>query len=67
MSYGVDYPHLYYRAAGYVSKILRGAKPAELPIEQPTKFYLVINRRTARTLGLAIPAALLKRADRIIG
>ena len=67
LSYGVHYPHLYYRAAGYVSKILRGAKPAELPIEQPTKFYLVINRRTARTLGLAIPAALLKRADRIIG
>ncbi len=67
LSYGVHYPHLYYRAASYVSRILRGARPAELPVEQPTRFYLVINRRTARTLGLAIPPALLKRADRIIG
>jgi len=67
MSYGVHYPHIYYRAAGYVARILKGAKPAELPIEQPTKFQLVINQRTARNLGLALPAALLQRADRVIG
>jgi len=67
VSYGVHYPHLYYRAAGYVSRILRGANPAELPVERPTRFYLVVNRRTARTLGLSLPPALLKRADRIIG
>ena len=67
MSYGVHYPHLYYRAAGYVSRILRGAKPAEMPVEQPTKFLLVINQRTARNLGLTLPATLLQRADRVIG
>lgn len=67
LSYGVHYPHLYYRAAGYVSRILRGARPGELPVERPTKFYLVVNRRTARTLGIALPPALLKRADRVIG
>ena len=67
MSYGVHYPHLYYRAAGYVVRILKGAKPGELPIEQPTKFQLVINQRTARNLGLTLPPALLQRADRIIG
>ena len=67
MSYGVHYPHLYYRAAGYVDRILKGAKPAELPIEQPTKLQLVINRRTARTLELTIPPKLLQRADRVIG
>jgi putative ABC transport system substrate-binding protein len=67
MSYGVHYPHLYYRAAGYVDRILKGAKPAELPIGQPNHFLLVINQRTARTLGLALPPALLQRADRVIG
>ncbi|HEX9397323.1 MAG TPA: ABC transporter substrate-binding protein [Burkholderiales bacterium] len=67
MSYGVHYPHLYYRAAGYVSRILRGARPAEMPIEQPTKYQLVINQRTARNLGLALPPVLLQRADRVIG
>jgi putative ABC transport system substrate-binding protein len=67
MSYGVHYPHLYYRAAGYVDRILKGAKPAELPIGQPAKFLLVINQRTARTLGLALPPAMLQRADRVIG
>ena len=67
MSYGVHYSHLYYRAAGYVSRILRGARPAEMPVELPTKFQLVINQRTARNLGLALPAALLQRADRVIG
>jgi len=67
MSYGVHYPHLYYRAAGYVDRILKGAKPAELPIGQPNHFLLVINQRTARTLKLALPPALLQRADRVIG
>ena len=67
MSYGVHYPHLYYRAAGYVDRILKGAKPAELPIGRPNHFLLVINQRTARTLGLALPPALLQRADRVIG
>lgn len=67
LSYGVHYPHLYYRAAGYVSRILRGARPDQLPVEKPTKFYLVINRRTARSLGMTLPPALLKRADRVIG
>ena len=67
ISYGVHYPHLYYRAAGYVDRILKGAKPAELPIEQPAKFQLVINQRTARTLGLALPATIRQRADRLIG
>jgi len=67
MSYGAHYPHLYYRAAGYVDRILKGAKPAELPIGQPAKFLLVINQRTARTLKLALPPAMLQRADRVIG
>jgi len=67
MSYGVHYPHLYYRAAGYVDRILKGAKPAELPIGRPNHFLLVINQRTARTLGLALPPAMLQRADRVIG
>lgn len=67
MSYGVHYPHLYYRAAGYVSRILRGAKPGEMPIELPTKFQLVISQRVARALGLTLPPSLLQRADRIIG
>ncbi len=67
MSYGVHYPHLYYRSAGYVDRILKGAKPAELPIGQPARFLLVINQRTARTLGLTLPPAMLQRADRVIG
>lgn len=67
LSYGVYYPHLYYRAAGYVGRILRGAKPAELPVETPTRFYLVVNRRTARSLDLELPASILQRADRVIG
>jgi putative ABC transport system substrate-binding protein len=67
MSYGVHYPHLYYRAAGYVDRILRGTKPAVLPIGLPTKFQLVIHQRAARNLGLALPPALLQRADRVIG
>ncbi|MGQ0653867.1 MAG: ABC transporter substrate-binding protein [Betaproteobacteria bacterium] len=67
ISYGVYYPHLYYRAAAYVDRIFKGAKPAELPVEQPTRFLLYINVRAAKNLGLAVPPSLLQRADRIIG
>jgi putative ABC transport system substrate-binding protein len=66
MAYGVDYPALQQRAAVYVDKILKGANPAELPIEQPTQFALVINRETATEFGLTIPQAIALRADRII-
>jgi putative tryptophan/tyrosine transport system substrate-binding protein len=66
MSYGPNFPSLYRRAAEYVDKILRGAKAADIPVEQPTKFDLVINLRTAKTLGLDVPAGLLARADEVI-
>ena len=66
LSYGVYYPNLYYRAASYVDKILKGAKPGELAIDRPTKFELVINRKTARALKLVIPPDLFLRSDEIL-
>jgi putative tryptophan/tyrosine transport system substrate-binding protein len=66
MSYGVNFPDLFRRAADYVDKILRGTKPGNIPVEQPTKFDLIINLTTAKALGLAIPERFLLRANELI-
>jgi putative ABC transport system substrate-binding protein len=66
MSYGPNYPDLFRRAADYVDKLLRGAKPGDLPVEQPTKFDLVVNMTTAKALGLDVPLHIQQLADEVI-
>jgi putative ABC transport system substrate-binding protein len=66
LSYGNDLADLFRRAGGYVARLLRGARPADLPVEQPAKFELVVNLRTARTLALSLPPSILARADEVV-
>ena len=66
MAYGPSFEHSYRRSALYIDRILRGAKPADLPVEQPTQFDLAVNLKTARALGITFPATLLSRADVVV-
>ena len=66
MSYSASLADMFHKSAVYVDKILKGAKPADLPVQQPTKFQLVINLKTAKALGLTMPRSLLQRADQVI-
>jgi putative ABC transport system substrate-binding protein len=66
MSFGSSYPGMHRRAAYFVDRILRGAKPADLPVERPTRFELVVNLKAAKALGLKIPPSLLQRADQVL-